>query len=312
MINNFFRHSTILRKLIFLPIIGGWLFFITFITASTEVNPLANTNWLVESYGTRDSRQQIVSKGKTNQGDPATGFETLIEFSESKFGGRIAGCNIFGYDYTVKKDSTIKTKSVSTTVMACSDKIMKQEGEIHTALETAHSFRLDGEQLEIFYDTDKVIFLRQVKPAAPLDPAQQKMVFRYEYWNYARGFQHKGWYMDEQGGVYKYSYERVLDPQKPSEIKFKFKVSPTLIAQITPEVLAEKRELLKKVEKGKYRDLQGANDAGTRTISAFIADTKTGKFREIILVEKGDFEGINTAPETGELIEWLFGAVPKF
>ena len=141
------------------------------IVSSTEINPLANTNWLVESYGTRDNRQQIVANMKTNEGDPATGFEALIEFSDSKFGGRIAGCNILGYDYTVK-DSTIKTKSVSTTVMACSDKIMKQESEIHKALETVHSFRLDGEQLEIFYDTDKVILLRQFKPTAPLKPTK--------------------------------------------------------------------------------------------------------------------------------------------
>ncbi len=281
------------------------------VPAPTEANPLANTNWFVESYGTRDSRQQIFSKGNTDQGDPASGFGTLIEFSGSKFGGRIAGCNILNYDYTVK-NSTITTKSVSTTVMACSVEIMKQEREIHAALETAHSFRLDSEQLEIFYNTDKVIFLRQVKPIAPLDPAKQKMVFRYEYWNYAREFQHKGWYVDEQGGVYKYIYERVLVPQKPSEIKFKFKVSPTLIAQITPEVLTEKRKLLKKIEKGKYRELQGANDAGTQTISAFIVDTKTGKLRELILVKKGDFVGINNAPETQKLIEWLFGAVPKF
>ena len=60
-----------------------------------EAVPSANTSWLVESYGARDNPQLIIAN--TGKSDPATGFQALVEFSDSKFAGRIAGCNIISY-----------------------------------------------------------------------------------------------------------------------------------------------------------------------------------------------------------------------
>lgn len=274
-----------------------------------QANPLANTSWVIESYGARNNPQLIIAN--TGKSDPATGFRALVEFSDSKFSGRIAGCNIISYGFTVN-NSMIKFQNLTTTVMECSDEIMKQEKELKAALSTGGSFRLDGEQLEFSYDTDKIVLLRQAKTTAPLDPAKQKMIFRYEYRNYARRFQQEGWYIDEQGRVYKYSYERIPDPQSANRFKLVFKVAPTLIAQIKPEILAEKRKLLKAVEKGKYTERQAANDAGTGTVSAFFADAQTGEYREVKLLTRGDYEGSNNAPEAEALVKWLIAVVPEF
>lgn len=132
-------------------------------TAQKEDNPLANTTWVVESYGAAHERETIVAN--SGNGDPATGFLASVQFFDSIFEGRLAGCNISRNSYAVKK-SLIKIRSLSTTAMACSDEIMQQERELQTALETADSFRLNGDRLELSYDTDKIIILRTVEPTA--------------------------------------------------------------------------------------------------------------------------------------------------
>lgn len=125
-------------------------------TKSTE-NPLANTNWQVESYGAADN-QQSVKRDTTN----GTGFAATIEFTAANVGGRIAGCNIISFNYTAQ-GSKITTKPVSTTAMACSDEIMKQERELNEAFEKSETFRLDGDKLEISYDNGKIIRLKRIK-----------------------------------------------------------------------------------------------------------------------------------------------------
>lgn len=144
----------------------------------------------------------------------------------------------------------------------------------------------------------------------PLIPAEQKMLFRFEYWKRNDGFQHKGWYMDESGKVYKYSYDLAKNPQNPNSFDFSFKMLPTLFAQAKPEELTKLRELLTKVERGKYTEKEVAVEKGTAEISAFLPNSETGKYREVRLASIGDVEGINDAPETEELIVFLKSIVP--
>ncbi len=135
-------------------------------TRQNDDNPLAKTSWVVESYGAANERKTIIAN--TGKGDPATGFRASVEFSDSKFEGRLAGCNIFRNSYAVKK-SLIEIRRLSSTAMACSAEIMQQERELQIALETADSFRLDGDRLELSYDTDKIILLRSVEPTPTRD-----------------------------------------------------------------------------------------------------------------------------------------------
>ncbi len=191
--------------------------------------------------------------------------------------------------------------------------------------ETAKSSNSDGKK-EIGKEMNNIsetvkIRNNQTKPAkekivadAPLDPTRQAIIFRYEYSNNARIFQQQGWYMDKKGGVYKYSYERIFDSRDSHKMKFhlKFKVRPTLIAQVSPDVLAEKVTLIKKITSGTYTEKRAANDAGTGTVSLFSADAATGEYREIKLVTHGDYEGKNNSTETEELLEWLDSVIPEY
>ena len=161
---------------------------------------------------------------------------------------------------------------------------------------------------------DQVKSSKAVNTDAPLIPAEQEMIFRYEYQNNARIFQQQGWYMDKQGGVYKYSYERIFDSHKLSEYKFhlKFKVRPTLIAQIPVDVLKRKLQLVERLKNGEYEEKSVANDAGTGKVSAFLENAKTGEYQQINLMTHGDYEGKNASIEAVELLEWLFVVVPEY
>jgi hypothetical protein len=135
--------------------------------------------------------------------------------------------------------------------------------------------------------------------AAPLDPEKQKMVFRYEYWNIGRN---KGWYMDELGDIYKYSYQ----PNKDG-----FVTPPTLIGRVAAGDLAEKRKLIEQSAKGNIRKQRGGYDRGTHTIVAFLIDERTGKYREVLLTKHGDFEVSNDTPEAALLVDWLTKVIAK-
>lgn len=121
---------------------------------STEGNALANTNWRMESFGAVDN-QQPIQREKTS-------FDASIEFGDKKFGGRIAGCNIISYNYQAS-GSKISAQSETTTAMACSEEVMKQERELTEAFKNAKEFRIDGDQLEITYESGKVIRAKRLK-----------------------------------------------------------------------------------------------------------------------------------------------------
>lgn len=181
------------------------------------------------------------------------------------------------------------------------------------AVYEALKVKLNGIGIEtpIINDTNPANYLTsQTDFSVPLVPAEQKMLFRFEYWKSGDGFQHKGWYMDESGKVYKFSYEKVLYPENPNRIDFRLKMRPTLVAQAKPEELIKLRELVKKIERGKYSEEQVSWDKGTAKIDAFLPDAGTGKYRLLELASIGDAEGINDAPETEELILMLKRIVP--
>lgn len=125
------------------------------VSSSTMENPLANTAWQIESFGAADN-QQKAQRDATH----GAGFEPAIAFTDSKISGRIGGCNVISFGYTIQNQK-IKTNSDSTTAMACSTEIMKQEREVNAAFQKLETFRLAGDQLEINYDNGKIIRLKR-------------------------------------------------------------------------------------------------------------------------------------------------------
>ncbi|MGL5032779.1 MAG: META domain-containing protein, partial [Microcystaceae cyanobacterium] len=98
-------------------------------------SPLADTTWQLVGGEmlTANSNGQIT-----------------LRFTQQNLSGS-AGCNRYSTGYSVK-DNQLKTKAIASTRMACPSPLMEQETAYLRALETAHSFKVNGQgELEIAY-----------------------------------------------------------------------------------------------------------------------------------------------------------------
>ena len=104
-------------------------------------NSLANTTWVLVSYGAPGAETPVVA-----------GSTVTLEFEAGDQAGGSAGCNSYGGRYQVDGDAISFSEMVQT-LMACEDEqVMEQEAQYLAALETASQFELSGDQLAITYD----------------------------------------------------------------------------------------------------------------------------------------------------------------
>jgi heat shock protein HslJ len=106
--------------------------------------PLENTNWKLDSLA-----------GKVLL--PETTI--TLKLAEGKAGGS-SGCNQYGGEYKVDKD-TLSFDKIISTLKACPipDGVMAQEREYLTLLKAAARYRIVAQQLEIFDENDQSILV---------------------------------------------------------------------------------------------------------------------------------------------------------
>ncbi len=155
-------------------------------------------------------------------------------------------------------------------------------------------------------NTDAAVYAEPVRTplpvnslAAPILPVAAKMVFRYEYANYAWRYAHFGWYIDQNGDIYTFAYEKPGLHGKSAS----FKERPTLFKQISLELLEEKTRLIEQAASGKITEESRGADQGSRVFTAFLSGE--GMPKAVKLGEFGDWERVNQSPEAKELVEWL-------
>lgn len=85
------------------------------------------------------------------------GSEITALFSEEKISGS-AGCNSYFAGYQVESEPFI-VGPIGSTMMMCSEPLMEQEMAYLAALETAESFSVDGDTLEIVYAAGTLTFI---------------------------------------------------------------------------------------------------------------------------------------------------------
>lgn len=141
--------------------------------------------------------------------------------------------------------------------------------------------------------------------AVPLEPAKQQMLFRGEYSNYAWGYRHHGWYVDAKGGIYTFQYVKL-----GSRTKLKT-VVPKRVGQVDPKTLNAKRSLIPLAAKSTLVRKHAAYDAGVSTLTAYLPDKETGKYREVELSVSGDVKGENPSTAAKELVRWLTSLKPE-
>ena len=113
-----------------------------------------------------DSSASLIGSWKlTAFGPPDTpipaveGAEAGLTFNEDGTVTGSSGCNGLGGDYTVAGDQITFGEFVST-LMACDDPIMSQEGIVHEVLRGTARYKIEGDTLTITNDGTVLVFTR--------------------------------------------------------------------------------------------------------------------------------------------------------
>jgi heat shock protein HslJ len=112
---------------------------------------LSGTKWKLVSYGPISS--QIPA---------AEGIDTSLQFgADGQVNGNM-GCNSFGGEYT-QKDNQITFGALASTLMACPEPQMSQEGAAFAILTGSVNFTIDGDMLTIVEASGKneLVLVRQ-------------------------------------------------------------------------------------------------------------------------------------------------------
>lgn len=153
----------------------------------------------------------------------------------------------------------------------------------------------------------------QSEPSLSLQLRKQKFLFESSYTNHAWGYQHDGIYIDNQGNVYRYAYQKGDKPWLPQsnsfteqELEEKYSHGRKLVKTIDSKELLEKYRLIGQASKERYsKRLGGGADQGAIVSSCYVYDEATGSYKAIELGVEGDWTYENLSPVARELAEWL-------
>lgn len=124
--------------------------------------PLVNTRWLLVSIEEQSAETRVLD-----------GTEVTLEFDDAGLAAGSGGCNTFSARYS-QQDGEIVFGEIVTTERACTaNGVMDQEQRYYQALQSAVSFGLNGDRLQIRYDDGALNFVSQsAQPtAAPQESA---------------------------------------------------------------------------------------------------------------------------------------------
>jgi len=115
--------------------------------------------------GLRGQSWKLVSYGPVNNPTPAVpdARTGLIFGEDSQLSGNV-GCNSLGGGYKVRGNQ-ITFEQIVSTMMACSEPLMQQEGAVFSMLAATVTFKIEGSTLTI-YDKDGANALRFVAEAS--------------------------------------------------------------------------------------------------------------------------------------------------
>jgi len=143
------------------------------------------------------------------------------------------------------------------------------------------------------------------------DP-NQKIFFQLEYANYAWGFQHHGWMIDNTGAVRAFNLPKAWTYIDSQGFISSIDMDKN-IEQLDKEfTIIDNESLTKYVAKiyaaseGKITDPQSQMfDAGSSVFSAFIYNSKLGKYKQVMIKQTGDVFIDNESIEANEIYNWM-------
>ena len=144
------------------------------------------------------------------------------------------------------------------------------------------------------------------------DNPKSLILFQYEYTNWAWGYSHSGWFIDNQGNVKGYNMPDDWKwPDKSGYIAFdslifNYHQTDTLYFQIDILSLAEKTNLIKGAINGELSDkVYNGADIGKMALYCYYWDRKKNKYKKQLLAVTGDYGQINTTSNAIQLTNYL-------
>lgn len=146
----------------------------------------------------------------------------------------------------------------------------------------------------------------------PKPKHQPPILFQYEYVNYAWGFRHHGFLIDEHGNVK--GFKQPTNWAQPDssgmmgkiDLEYNLAQCDTVCGRVEEDALRENFEKIEDVRRGNIVDngLVMA-DAGTGVLSAWYWNEDAGKYESVFLISNGDVYKVNTHREVKEIVDWL-------
>jgi len=142
--------------------------------------------------------------------------------------------------------------------------------------------------------------------------ATDEIVFQFEYINYAWGKQHRGFLITSDGTKYSYNNPENWVFQENNQIKaedFLNNLSAcTNDGKVDVSELNRMKALVLKVDENQLTEPKNTMyDAGSESYSFYIKDAIKGTYRQITLLNRGDWSQENKDNDAQEIANWLVG-----
>jgi hypothetical protein len=143
---------------------------------------------------------------------------------------------------------------------------------------------------------------------------EQEYLFEVRYVNFAWGPVYRGIVIDRQGNVYAYDLgDRAPKFQEPADgiyskqvLDDKFSAGRKYLQTIDPDALAKMYAKIEPASRGKLSaPVSKGADMGMESYVAFLYDSGTGSYQEVVLYESGDWTRKNSSREANTLKDWL-------
>jgi hypothetical protein len=140
----------------------------------------------------------------------------------------------------------------------------------------------------------------------------QPVVFEYEYINYAWGYRHLGWMIDEGGRIKGFNLPQNWNDTDKDMIISKEDLRENLNQADTLFGYADNSEMLKHYN-NRFDFLKGdldtsgifMADAGIGALYAYIWSDDHAGYRKVLLAQKGDISVTNTSSQAKSAVKWL-------
>lgn len=140
----------------------------------------------------------------------------------------------------------------------------------------------------------------------------QRIIFQYDYINFAWGYQHNGWFIDSSGNVSCYNlpdnwhFPYSLGYISAAAMDSNLMETDSICYVLDKKELAEKVGLIEEAAKGELSEpMHTGCDMGGRSYTGFIYNSENKTYKEILLKQTGDWSIDNYSQAAVDLSKWL-------